>query len=213
MSSYYKSAPNGQWILHNICSLYCNKRKTPIIVSNNFCIMPKKPINHRSKQTKSFSWLFFLIQNHLPVVSRSSTCRTERYRSYTPPLTISLKLAFIPPRSEGHVFPVSTLRSNGDACGGDLAGENLFHMLPETVNGWLGSACPLPCLCAISSPDSCLQTKAVFYSQGAAVPGRKQIGNDTVPRPVERPPSELVRRLNSASKGGTEKTEETPPHT
>ncbi|XP_043100860.1 LOW QUALITY PROTEIN: glutathione S-transferase C-terminal domain-containing protein-like [Puntigrus tetrazona] len=89
-----------------------------------------------------------------------------------------LKLLFIPPRSVGHVFPVSTLRSNGDACGGDLAGENLFHMLPETVNGWLGwlgSVCPLPCLRTISSPDSCLQTKPVFFSEGAALPGRKQI--------------------------------------
>lgn len=150
------------------------------------------------------------MQNHLPVVSRSSTCRTELYQSYTPPLTISLKLLFIPPRSEGHVFPVSTLRFNGDACGGDLAGENLFHMLPETVNGWLGSACPLPCLHAISSPDSCLQTKPVFFSQGAAVPCRKQIGNDMVSRPVEGPSSHLVWRINSASKGRTEETRRDP---
>uniref|UniRef100_A0A672LG02 Glutathione S-transferase C-terminal domain-containing protein n=1 Tax=Sinocyclocheilus grahami TaxID=75366 RepID=A0A672LG02_SINGR len=48
----------------------------------------------------------------------------------------SLKLLFVQPRSEGHVFPVSTLHSNGDACGGDLAGENLFHMLLETVSQW-----------------------------------------------------------------------------
>lgn len=62
---------------------------------------------------------------------------------------------------------------------------------------------------AISSPDSCLQTKAVFYSQGAALPGRKQIGNDMFPRPVELAPSQF----SSASKGRTEKAEETPPHT
>lgn len=145
----------------------------------------------------------------MPVVSRSSTCRPERYRSYTPPLTILPSSLHV----QRGMFSQSPPCANGDACGGDLAGENLFHMLPETVNGWLGSTCPLPCLYAISSPDSCLQTKAVFYSQGAVVPGRKQIGNDMVPRPVERPPSQLVWRLNSASKGGTEKTEETPPHT
>lgn len=53
MSSYYRSAPNEHWIVHNTASLYSNNRKN-IIISNNFLYyyIMWMQLNYRSKQTK-----------------------------------------------------------------------------------------------------------------------------------------------------------------
>lgn len=87
-------------------------------------------------------------------------------------------------------------------------GKSLPHAV---MDGFAGSAPHVPCPASVLFPDliPAFQTKAVFFSQGAAVPGRKEIGNDRA-RACCAYPLPAGCWVNSASKEGQKRLKGDP---